>query len=131
MTLSQARSVFAHLMTKARGAGLSERDRLQLAQARQMLRRSKRPAMNSKKRRVAKSKANNRGRSPAIRRNPSGSMQRIGRAVEVRYRRDIGRQPGYYKHTIKSRKAGVFTIPPGWVYVSTRSILITEVKPRV
>jgi hypothetical protein len=63
--------------------------------------------------------------------NPSGKLQRIGRAMEVRYRRDIGRKPGYYKHEIESRRAGVYTIPAGWVYVSTKSILITEGKPRV
>jgi hypothetical protein len=68
--------------------------------------------------------------SGAPRRN-SPKTQRIGRAVEVRYKRDIGRSPGYYKHEIQSRKAGVYTIPPGWVYVSTKSILITEREPHV
>jgi hypothetical protein len=65
-------------------------------------------------------------------RNPSkGSLQCLGRAVEVRYHRSIGSQPGYYKHEIESRKAGIYTIPAGWVYVSAKSILITEKKPRV
>jgi hypothetical protein len=70
---------------------------------------------------------------PRAKRNPGGRGHtvRIGRAVEVRYRRDIGRKPGYYKHEIRSRNAGVYTIPPGWVYVSTKSILITEREPRV
>lgn len=68
------------------------------------------------------------GRS--VRSNPSRSPQRIGRALEVRYRRDIGQKPGYYKHEIKS-KAGVYTVSPGWVYVGSKSILITEGKPRV
>ena len=63
--------------------------------------------------------------------NPAGKLQRLGRAVEVRYRREIGRQPGFYKHAIKSRKAGLYTIPAGWVYVSGKSILITEGSPRV
>jgi hypothetical protein len=68
----------------------------------------------------------------AARANPSkGSLQCLGRAVEVRYHRSIGSQPGYYKHEIESRKAGVYTIPAGWVYVSGKSILITEKKPRV
>lgn len=80
--------------------------------------------------RVAKSKVNNRGRSSAIRQNPGGKLQRIGRALEVRYRRDVGRVPGYYKHKIESHNAGVYTIPPGWVYVSTKSVLITEREPR-
>ena len=69
--------------------------------------------------------------SGAPRRNPGRSMQRIGRAVEVRYKRDIGRSPGYYKHEIQSRKAGVYTIPPGWVYVGTKSILISESSPKI
>ena len=62
--------------------------------------------------------------------NPSGIV-RVGQGVEVRYKRDIGTQRGYFKHEIASRKAGVYTIPPGWVYVSTKSILITEREPRV
>lgn len=64
-------------------------------------------------------------------RNPSRSLQRLGRAVEVRYRREIGRQPGYYKHVIKSRRAGLYTVPAGWFYVSGKSIVITEGKPHV
>lgn len=64
-------------------------------------------------------------------RNPRRSFQRIGRALEVRYHRTIGRQPGFYKHEIESRKAGVYTIPEGWIYVPGKSILITEGKPRV
>ncbi len=62
--------------------------------------------------------------------NPTGKLQRIGRAVEVRYQRTIGSKPGFYKHEIRSH-AGVYTIPPGWVYVGSKSILITEGKPRV
>lgn len=61
--------------------------------------------------------------------NPPGP-QRIGRALEVRYKRDIGRKPGYYKHSIQAN-AGVYTVSPGWVYVGSKSILITEGKPRV
>jgi hypothetical protein len=64
-------------------------------------------------------------------RNPRSSIVRLGHAEEVRYHRNIGRQPGYYKHAIRSRKAGIFTIPAGWVYVSGKSILITEGTPRV
>lgn len=65
------------------------------------------------------------------RKNPAGRIQNIGRALEVRYHRTVGRQRGYYKHEIKSRRAGVYTIPPGWVYVGENSILITEETPRV
>lgn len=257
MTATQAKHVFAELMAKARTRTLTDRDRLQLAQARQLLRRGRRPAMNPTRQQIRAEHADvfihnpqppgnyreyhaakhttpgarkqiaglmkqgwefdrtviypsgkinfhllNEGRTAILeedgkinmlypvgtkvfdslkgrdvtqgygaepnpltrrkartilhegqvrgrkltgrqrrffgarasgspRRNPSGRMQRIGRAMEVRYQRTIGSQPGYYKHTIKSRKAGVFTIPPGWVYVSTKSILITEKEPRV
>jgi len=62
--------------------------------------------------------------------NPKGAIVRLGRAEEVRYHRNIGSQPGYYKHEIRSRKAGVYTIPAGWVHVSSKSILITEGEPR-
>jgi len=64
-------------------------------------------------------------------RNPISKIVRIGRAEEVRYHRTIGSQPGYYKHEIRSRRAGVYTIPAGWVYVGSKSILITEGTPRV
>ena len=257
MTLPEARRVFGALMKKARTGQLTERDQLQLTQARQTLRRSKRPAMNPRQskyvvgdtvyinrsqvapslakdlfwrvfidpaviREISKDKtrvkvefpfgksywfdvdaiefknpsrrkptlekqvsrrlqhfgyskrdaereaANAQGSNveeivkrivrrdthksvgghlnPRRRRldpvgerqrrgmavNPSRSrMVRIGRALEVRYKRDIGRKPGYYKHEIRSRKAGVYTIPPGWVYVSSKSVLITEGEPRV
>ena len=196
MTLPEARRVFGALMKKARMGHLTERDRLQLTQARQLLRRSKRPAMNpvarkdrfslyvqdttgqstfrgeffslpkakkaalsfarsasyplveiygqggrivwSSRGRLAKNPSRRRRRLDPVgerqRRgmalNPS-RMVRIGRALEVRYKRDIGRKPGYYKHEIRSRKAGVYTIPPGWVYVSSKSVLITEGEPRV
>lgn len=112
MTPTQAKQTFADLMKKARTPqGLTERDRVRLADARQLLRRAKRPAMN-----------------PRVRRS---SLQRIGTAKEVRYHRSIGRKPGFYKHTIRSRSAGVYTIPPGWVYVGSKSILITEKTPKV
>lgn len=64
-------------------------------------------------------------------RNPRRSLQRLGRALEIRYKREIGRQPGYYKHEIESQRAGLYTISEGWIYVPGKSILITEGKPRV
>ena len=65
------------------------------------------------------------------RRNPAGKLQRLGHALEIRYRREIGRKPGYYKHEIESQRAGLYTVPAGWVYVPGKSILITEGKPHV
>lgn len=65
-----------------------------------------------------------------LKKNPAGGVQRIGQGLEVRYKRTIGRKPGYYKHTIRSRRAGVYTIPAGWVYVADNSILITETEPK-
>jgi len=213
VTPTEARRVFANLMAKSRTAtGLSARDRVQLSTARQMLRRSKRPAMNSKRNPArfphdrhlvelkkikmggvdfafvvvrdgeeigfitkyrdtrtethpwkayvgighhstylgaaygsdGKAKAikaivdgipleNRTGRRATkskVRANPRSSALRLGRALEVRYQRQIGRTPGYYKHTIESKRAGVYTIPPGWVYVGTKSILITESTPK-
>ncbi len=70
-------------------------------------------------------------RTRRVKRNPSGRMQRLGRALEVRYDRTVGARPGFYKHEIRSRRAGLYTIPAGWVYVSGKSILITEGKPHV
>lgn len=62
-------------------------------------------------------------------RNPAG-VHRLGPAEEVRYKRDVGRLPGYYKHKVESKRAKVYAIPAGWVYVYDRSILITETPPR-
>lgn len=202
MTLPEARRTFANLMAKSRGAGLTEPDRRRLAQARQLLRRAKRPAMNPRlhwtenqrwrehksgeivtaeellKRygtylrihRISlidrpkdfsvrmddgtvwsrttdlrqnpielgyRSRKTGRGRHVSIglersqRSNPRRRVTRLGRALEVRYKREIGGQPGYYKHAIKSKRAGVYAIPPGWVYVGTKSVLITEKEPHV
>jgi hypothetical protein len=201
MKATEARHVFATLMSKARTGSLTEHDRRRLAQARQLLRRARRPAMNAGKTRKARRNAIAGGYrkiwfsskagttaglvlteqsfkstrsveafsrlfphtearymarfhySPVFQtweeafeypttkdrpsKNPSsrqrllsGGIERIGRAEEVRYYRTIGAEPGYYKHAIKSKKAGVYTIPSGWVFVGSRSILITESKPR-
>jgi hypothetical protein len=234
MTQTEARQVFARLMAKAREGRLSTLDRERLTQARQMLRRARRPAMNprtnmdyeaidrdmssyvvtSKKqttrffltdeglatdipsrakrfrwldlaekaadeanhdpgwrgfkwkpmsvaemmatrknpRKLTRRKARlildegqARGRklTPRQRRffgarasgypepNPQRKPQRLGRALEVRYQRTIGEKPGYYRHPIQSRKAGVYTVSEGWVYVGSKSILITEEEPHV
>ncbi len=75
------------------------------------------------------------GRNPSrqtrVYKNPSGKLQRLGRAVEVRYRREVGSKPGYYKHEIKSQQASLYTVASGWVHVPGRAILITEGKPHV
>lgn len=82
-----------------------------------------------------RSKKTGRGRHLSIgvgrsQSNPRRRITRLGRALEVRYKREIGDQPGFYKHAIRSR-AGAYAIPPGWVYVGTKSILITEKEPHV
>jgi len=47
-------------------------------------------------------------------RNPKGftTPKRIGNAVELRYDRDIGRHPGFYKHTFSKRRLDVNILPP-------------------
>lgn len=164
MTEAQAKRVFSSLMQKARTVRLSERELRQLTEARQLLRRAKRPAMNPGLRKLSNKQLNDLQKRLASTRkfgakssislkvveaemrrridagtwkipyyplqNP-GSFQRLGRALEIRYKREVGHTPGFYKHEIESRRAGLYTIPPGWVYVSGKSILITEKPPKV
>ncbi len=80
--------------------------------------------------RAAKRPRKNCGKTPA--KNPKqnrGPIVRLGRGLEVRYQREIGRTPGYYKHEITS-KAGLFTAPSGWVYLPTKAVIICAGKPR-
>jgi hypothetical protein len=62
-------------------------------------------------------------------RNPCAEIMKLGRALEVRYQRSIGRSPGYYKHEIETA-AGLFTVPGGWVFLPGKSVVISKGVPR-
>jgi hypothetical protein len=120
MTLVEARQVFAHLMAAARRHKLTPYQRTRLIQARQILRRERRPAMNQS-RRLARAilhrgKAHARKLTAKARRffgaRASGyprrkakknPLTRMGKLVELRYHRDHGKHPGFYKHVFRSR----------------------------
>jgi hypothetical protein len=94
MTISEARRVFAHLMTLARTRHLTTTEKAQLSYARQKLRSNLKGARrNPVKKRRTTAKA---------RKNPSGLI-RMGKLVEIRYYRDHGAQKGFYKHPFKVR----------------------------
>jgi len=108
----RARRTFHLYMETAKKRRLTDSEKAHLAKARQALRRARRPAMNSTKPSREKPTASGAGRRHhrtlrhARRRrattNPAG-LVRMGRLVELRYDRDHGKHPGYYKHVFKSR----------------------------
>jgi hypothetical protein len=94
MTISEARQVFAHLMTTARTRRLTTTEKTQLSYARQKLRTDRKGARRNP---VKKRPAATRTRT-----NPGGFI-RMGKLVEIRYYRDHGNFKGFYKHPFKVR----------------------------
>lgn len=94
MTVSEARRVFSHLMTLARSRRLTTTELAQLSAARQKLRGERHGARRNP--------AIKRRKTTKARSNPTGLI-RMGKLVEIRYSRDHGRNPGFYKHTFKVR----------------------------
>lgn len=56
------------------------------------------------------------GTMGAPRRNPGGLM-RMGRTIELRYERDFGRLPGFYKHEFESRPVVFFDPRRNWIII--------------
>lgn len=42
---------------------------------------------------------------------------RIGKVTEIRYVRDVGRKPGFYRHTFTDKHASVWTMPDGSIVI--------------
>lgn len=132
MTHEQAKKTFAELMKLARERKLTDAEKQRLTIARQALRRQKRPAMWNKGKRISKRKARtilHEGRAsgypltekqrrffsarasgypPKPKSNPAGSA--IGKVVEIRYRRTIGKHRGFYKHVFRKQPT-LFLMP--------------------
>ena len=76
-------------------------------------------------------KLSSRGRVSRKRNPGSNAVVRIGRTEEVRYMREIGRKPGPYSHKSGRNSRGkIYTVPPGWYYVSKKAVIIAEERPR-
>jgi len=115
--IDRARRSFHAYMERAKQRPLTEAEKKQLAKARQLLRRARRPAMNRKPtvdfsshatRPTGRRTAGTRGGRSLIKRNKRGAssgagLVRMGRLIELRYDRDHGAHPGLYKHVFKTK----------------------------
>jgi len=119
MKLAEAKTVFGRLMNRAKGRPLTAVERRMLQHASQTIRAAKRGKLSPNPKRMT-----------SIRKfKKSQNIVRLGRALELRYQRRIGKHPGYYKHEITS-SAGLFTVPEGWVFLKGRSVVISKSEPK-
>lgn len=99
----KAKAVFVQLMQTAQHRQLTNRERLILAKARRELQRGRR-----------------RG-NPKASKNPPAArgVIRMGKLLELRYHRDWGKKPGFYKHKFTTRPRVFYASRPMMVPANT------------
>lgn len=86
--------IFGLSANDAKRAQLDGARHVSVAEARRIIGSARRSGSNPRKRQAK--------RNPATKRTPGGYTY-MGRLVEIRYNRDHGRSPGFYRHTFTAR----------------------------